>query len=385
MNRALRLCVIGFAAAALGALPAAAADWSLPEPVPGDGILMYEPVFDPAVPADGYADCLAVLWSADPGVPAEAMVFTPILELAQAGSPAADAPLKPQDVPPGLLNNQYYRDSLKEKKLADEDFDLGDYDAAAVHAAEAGRLAILSDNYIAEQLRLKAERDAAERARLAAEKAARDKAEADRLAALEAARLKAEADALAARQAADAAALAASRQAEADRLAAEAARLQAVIAEVDAAIAAAKDKLAAAVSIGADQVSPAPYKSARGAYDSALAARTGKDWATALTQAQRVAALLEGIKGYATLPATYKVRPWSQSKDCFWNIAAYPFVYGDATKWKVLYEANKKKLKRPDNPDLLNVGIVLDIPSLKGEVRSGAWSSDAVYAPPAAK
>ncbi|MDR2718512.1 MAG: hypothetical protein LBB89_10695 [Treponema sp.] len=81
------------------------------------------------------------------------------------------------------------------------------------------------------------------------------------------------------------------------------------------------------------------------------------------------------------LPASYTIRAWSVSHDCFWNIAGRPWVYGDPHQWRVLYNANKAKLPNPNNPNLIEPGIVLDIPSLKGEVRQGAWDGDKTYKP----
>lgn len=75
-----------------------------------------------------------------------------------------------------------------------------------------------------------------------------------------------------------------------------------------------------------------------------------------------------------TLPAFYTVRLIPERRDCFWRIAEYPFIYGDPWKWKVLYEANKGKIPDPDNPDLIEPGIILTIPSIAGEVRSGTWN-----------
>jgi len=79
------------------------------------------------------------------------------------------------------------------------------------------------------------------------------------------------------------------------------------------------------------------------------------------------------------LPATYTVQPWAVSKDCFWNIAGFPWVYGNPQQWRTLYNANKSKLPDPDNPDSLEPGTVLDIPSIKGELRQGAWESGKTY------
>jgi nucleoid-associated protein YgaU len=81
------------------------------------------------------------------------------------------------------------------------------------------------------------------------------------------------------------------------------------------------------------------------------------------------------------LPAAYTVQPWTVSKDCFWNIAGLPWVYGNPRQWRLLYNANKTKLPNPDNPDILEPGTVLDIPSIKGELRQGAWDSAKTYEP----
>jgi nucleoid-associated protein YgaU len=80
-------------------------------------------------------------------------------------------------------------------------------------------------------------------------------------------------------------------------------------------------------------------------------------------------------------PASYTVRAWSVSHDCFWNIAGRPWVYGNPHQWRVLYNANKAKLPDPNNPNVIEPGTVLDIPSLKGEVRQGAWDANKTYKP----
>jgi nucleoid-associated protein YgaU len=67
------------------------------------------------------------------------------------------------------------------------------------------------------------------------------------------------------------------------------------------------------------------------------------------------------------------VRNWTSTRDCFWTIAGWTWVYGDNYSWRVLYEANKQKIPDPNNPNLIEPGTVLDIPSLRGETRSGMW------------
>lgn len=82
---------------------------------------------------------------------------------------------------------------------------------------------------------------------------------------------------------------------------------------------------------------------------------------------------------FTSLPSQYTIRTFRGEKDCLWNIAKNPAVYNDPFKWDILYEANKNKLPDPNNPNWVEPGIVLDIPSLKGESRSGMYDPTAVY------
>jgi hypothetical protein len=81
------------------------------------------------------------------------------------------------------------------------------------------------------------------------------------------------------------------------------------------------------------------------------------------------------------LPAKYRVRPWSVSQDTFQSIAGRPWAYSDSSKWWNIYDVNRSKLSQPDNPDLLMPGIVLDIPSIQGELRAGMWDPERSYTP----
>ncbi|MDR0638212.1 MAG: hypothetical protein LBG27_04800 [Spirochaetaceae bacterium] len=90
-----------------------------------------------------------------------------------------------------------------------------------------------------------------------------------------------------------------------------------------------------------------------------------------------VRAFLESRK--PGLPAQYTVRTWKRERDCLWNIAGKPWVYNNPRRWQILYEANKDKLPDPKNPNWLEPGIVLDIPSIKGESRRGMWSETKKY------
>jgi hypothetical protein len=162
--------------------------------------------------------------------------------------------------------------------------------------------------------------------------------------------------------------------------------LQLKIKETNDAIAAARSRLDWATSVGAAGVYPTEYGRAQTAYDEAVAFRAGEAWDQAIAAAQRVINALAYIRAPETdktpaLPARYTVRPWAVSKDCLWNIAGRPWAYGDPTKWKLLYDANRGNMPEPNNPDLIHPGMVLDIPSIQGEVRQGVWDESAVYTP----
>jgi nucleoid-associated protein YgaU len=146
-------------------------------------------------------------------------------------------------------------------------------------------------------------------------------------------------------------------------------------------IASARERLDWAASIGAEQRYAQAYSDASAAYEEAVATYSVEDYDASIAASGRVKALLADVSEFASLPARYTVRTWAENRDCFWNIAGYPFVYGDPTQWRRLYEANKSKLRRPDNPDLIHPGLVLDIPSIRGETRDGMWVKDRAYAP----
>lgn len=288
---------------------------SLPEPVAVDPAPFQAALADlwATSPAPVDRQSLAELWSSGPA-PVLDMSFAPAYALAQAEPAATDANTAasdetaesavPEDTLQGLLNNEYYKESLKLKKMAEDSFDYGDYDASGKYAAEAAAAAAKSDEYVA--LRLK-------------------------------------------------------------------------ILEVDAALSKAKEKLDWAASVGAERTYAKEYAAASDSYKRGMDARAAEDYDLALQLAKEAVASLASVRDIPPLPAKYKVRPWSETRDCFWNISAYPWVYGDPTKWKVLYEANKAKLPRPEDPNLLRVGTILTIPSLRGEIRDGTWEKGKTY------
>jgi nucleoid-associated protein YgaU len=250
---------------------------------------------------------LDILWNLDPRTPSDTLELTSLLTLVQAAVSDTPQPMEAEaNLPAGVLNNPYYKESLRYKALAEDAFEYGDYDAAATYAAEALKNAQLSDEYIALQLTIKSAKDA---------------------------------------------------------------------------LASAKTRLDWATGIGADKTYPAQYASAKTYYGEAETALNEERWQDSLAASQKVIDALASVQQLAPLPARYTVRPWAQTKDCFWNISGYAFVYNDPTKWRLLYEKNKAKLRQPDNPNLIHPGLVLEIPSLYGEVRDGMWVSGRAYAP----
>lgn len=135
---------------------------------------------------------------------------------------------------------------------------------------------------------------------------------------------------------------------------------------------------------------PNNYNEGVSQYDIAVASHSNEEWNDAIIaaiNAIEIFAAFESTGKPATtttttnvaassrtgLPKQYTVRTWRVEKDCLWTIAGYPWVYGDPWKWRELYNANKDKMPEPANPDLINPGMVLDIPSIQGETRQGMW------------
>ncbi|GHU22941.1 hypothetical protein FACS1894164_06300 [Spirochaetia bacterium] len=258
-----------------------------------------------------------------------------------------------------VTNNEFIRQSTELNTQAEAKYEEGDYDAAVDLFDEASRFAALSDAFVQEQLEIKASNDAISNAR---------------------------------------------------------------------------ERLVWAAGVGAEERYPDEYTSAFGYYTTALDERRARQWIDAKNNADRVGIALANVKApgdviaevkpddptkpddntggsagtsgattgtvtpggggsnrpsgpssvnppSGTYPAQYTVRSWYTTRDCLWNIASWPWVYGDATKWTRLYNANRDKLPEPENPDLILPDMVLDIPSLKGEIREGMWSENIVYQP----
>jgi nucleoid-associated protein YgaU len=130
---------------------------------------------------------------------------------------------------------------------------------------------------------------------------------------------------------------------------------------------------------------PNEFTQAQTFYEQARNERSAESWDGAIEAANQVLVALANVQEAPpvpekpVLPAQYTVRPWAVSKDCLWNIAGQPGVYGDPAKWRLIYEANRTRFPNPDNPNLIRPGMVLDIPSIQGEVREGMWDSSVNY------
>jgi nucleoid-associated protein YgaU len=79
------------------------------------------------------------------------------------------------------------------------------------------------------------------------------------------------------------------------------------------------------------------------------------------------------------LPRYFVVRLIPANRDCFWNIAALPFIYNDPMKWGIIYNANKNILPIPANADLILPNQVLEIPAIAGETREGTYDPARTY------
>jgi len=121
------------------------------------------------------------------------------------------------------------------------------------------------------------------------------------------------------------------------------------------------------------------YEQALASLEAAEKSFTEDQYEDSIEFSKEVLTLLAEAKSGTLLPKYYKVRLIPEARDCLNKIAGYPFIYNDRTKWRLLYEANKSKLKYRDNPHLIFPGQVFEIPSIEGEKRSGEYNPKANY------
>ena len=118
------------------------------------------------------------------------------------------------------------------------------------------------------------------------------------------------------------------------------------------------------------------YAEAEAAFAEATGFRSDEKWDETKTASLRVMTIMEQVPDELPLPAQYLVKAWGEVKDCLWNIAARPEVYNDAAQWRRLYTANRSKFPQPDNPNLIEPGMILDIPSINDEFRFGVLEGE---------
>jgi hypothetical protein len=162
----------------------------------------------------------------------------------------------------------------------------------------------------------------------------------------------------------------------------------------------AKDRVAYAKSIDADVNYKDAYQTAVTDVAGAKTALDGKDYAKSIDLSKSAIAALADIAPVAkappkeppkeqpkpapaptVLPQYYTVQLRLPLRDCFWRIAAFPFVYNDPWKWRLLYAANKDILENPKNPDLIQPGMRFIIPPLNNEPREGDYDPQVQYPP----
>ena len=133
----------------------------------------------------------------------------------------------------------------------------------------------------------------------------------------------------------------------------------------------------------AEEKYPEAFKTATEALQAGHTAFDNKDFDVAVVCANKVLDALAVVTGdessFTTLPAQYRIRTWRGERDCLWNIAKDKAIYDNPYLWRKLYEANKDKLPDPTNPDWVEPGIILTIPSLRGEKRSGMYDPAITY------
>jgi nucleoid-associated protein YgaU len=147
----------------------------------------------------------------------------------------------------------------------------------------------------------------------------------------------------------------------------------------------AQNQLAWAEKVHGDIYYPMTYTAGKAALEAALLAYEKEDYASAKVFAREALNYLAEIKEVTPLPQYYVVKPWAESKDCYWNISGRPYVYNNPLLWENLYQANKSNMPKPQDPNLILPGMKMKIPSLTGEFRSGTYDSKKEYEPYSAK
>ena len=141
----------------------------------------------------------------------------------------------------------------------------------------------------------------------------------------------------------------------------------------------AKNQIAYAEKIDAPNTFPMAYTSAKENLANAESSFECEDYPKATEYAKACLAALDGIRQVTPLPEFYIVKPWAETKDCYWNISGRPYVYNNPLLWENLYQANKSNMPKPEDPNLIHPGMKMKIPSLTGEYRSGTYDPKKEY------
>ncbi len=151
--------------------------------------------------------------------------------------------------------------------------------------------------------------------------------------------------------------------------------------EADSNIRTAKEKLAWAEKINADKTFPMAYTAAKDNLANAETAFSGENYPSATEYAKQSVAALDGVREITPLPEFYIVKPWAETKDCYWNISGRPYIYNNPLLWENLYQANKSGMPKPEDPNLIKPGMKMSVPSITGEFRSGTYDPKKEYEP----
>lgn len=149
--------------------------------------------------------------------------------------------------------------------------------------------------------------------------------------------------------------------------------------DADKTLKTASKRLDYAKSINAERNFPMAYSSAQKSYMSAQDSYNNEDYETAVLYANQVLTSLADIKEITPLPEFYVVRPWADTKDCYWNISGRNYIYDNPLLWENLYQANKENMPKPNDPNLILPGMKMKIPSITGEYREGVYNPSKKY------
>lgn len=152
-------------------------------------------------------------------------------------------------------------------------------------------------------------------------------------------------------------------------------------AEADKQIQLARNQKLRAEQLQGQQNFPMAFTAGVTALNNALESYANEDYISAAEYAMEAYINFGGIQEVTPLPKYYVVRPWAETKDCYWNISGRSYIYNNPVLWENLYQANKSAMRDPENPDLIYPGMKMIIPSLSGELREGDYDPKKSYDP----